>query len=192
VLAYPIMGVLFPSATALAAKLLLTGSLFVLFGALSTITASVLQSIGKQRTALINASVSLILNLVILAVILLIWPVGGIYWVMLANLLFAVFYTVLNGFMLHKYLRFRNELLQTYLFPLLASAVMGAAAFGIYQLLFRLTRRPSIAVIIAILIAIPVYLIGYVVISRTTREEMLHYPMGTKIVRVLELLRVYR
>ena len=94
--------------------------------------------------------------------------------------------------MLHKYLRFRNELLQTYLFPLLASAVMGAAAFGIYQLLFRLTRRPSIAVIIAILIAIPVYLIGYVVISRTTREEMLHYPMGTKIVRVLELLRVYR
>ena len=192
VLAYPIMGVLFPSATALAAKLLLTGSLFVLFGALSTITASVLQSIGKQRTALINASASLILNLVILAVILMIWPAGGIYWVMLANLLFAVFYTVLNGFMLHKYLRFRNELLQTYLFPLLASAVMGVAAFGIYQLLFRLTRRPSIAVIIAILIAIPVYLIGYVVISRTTREEMLHYPMGSKIVRVLELLRVYR
>ena len=164
----------------------------MLFGALSTITASVLQSIGKQRTALINAAVSLILNLVILAVILLIYPAGGIYWVMLANLLFAVFYTVLNGFMLRKYLRFRNELRQTYLFPLLASAIMGVAAFGIYQLLFRLTHRPSIAVIIAILIAIPLYLIAYVITSGTTREEMLHYPMGTKIVRVLELLRVYR
>ncbi|MBR2188032.1 MAG: polysaccharide biosynthesis protein [Eubacterium sp.] len=192
VLAFPIMGVLFPTATELGARLLLTGSLFVLFGALSTITASVLQSIGRQRTALINAAVSLILNLVILAIMLLIAPALGIYTVMIANLLFAVFYSILNGLMLRKHLGFRNELKQTYLFPLLASAVMGAAAFGIYQLLFHLTRRPSVAVIIAIIIAVPVYLVLYVVVSGTTREEMLHFPMGSKIVRALEMLRVYR
>ena len=55
VLAKPIMGVLFPASSALAANLLMTGALYVIFSALATITGSVLQSIGQQKTALVNA-----------------------------------------------------------------------------------------------------------------------------------------
>ena len=49
VLASPIMGVLFPASTELAARLLMTGALSVIFTALATITGSVLQSIGRQK-----------------------------------------------------------------------------------------------------------------------------------------------
>ena len=49
VLAFPITGVLFPSSSSLSGKLLMMGAVSVVFSALSTITNSVLQSIGQQR-----------------------------------------------------------------------------------------------------------------------------------------------
>ncbi len=192
VLAFPIMGVLFPSATALAARLLMTGSLYVIFTALATITGSVLQSIGQQKVAMFNAGIALIVNLVGLGVLLLVFPQIDIYGVMLANILFSVIYCLMNGRALRKYLGYRNEMKKTYLEPLAASAVMGAVAAGIYYGLFVLTRRPFICLVIAILAALLVYLVSYVVLSKTPEEELQHYPLGNRLVQVLRILHVYR
>ncbi|MGI6116967.1 MAG: putative polysaccharide biosynthesis protein [Bilifractor sp.] len=191
-LAYPIMGVLFPSATGLAADLLLTGSVYVLFAALSTITSSVLQSIGKQRDALLNAGISLILNLVILTVMLFLAPQLSIYAVMIANILYSLIDWILNEIRLRKYLGYKGEFRRTYLHPLEASVIMGLVAIGVYELLFHLTRRPSIATIVALVVAVIVYLIAYVIVSGTGEAEMRRYPMGTKIVSFLRAIRVYR
>ena len=191
VLAYPIMGVLFPSSTDLAGKLLLTGAVYVVFAALSTITGSVLQSIGKQRVTLINAAIALLLNIVILAVMLILAPKLSIYAVMLANIFYALIYCIVNDIMLRKYLGYRNEWIKTYLQPLIASAIMGAAAYGIYEGLFMLTRRPFIALLAAVVAAVLLYLIVYVKISGTTKEEMRRFPMGTKLVRILQIIHIY-
>ena len=69
---------------------------------------------------------------------------------------------------------------------------MGAASYGLYRLLRALTRRPSIAVIIAVIAAVPVYLILYVLVSRVTEEELRRFPLGGRLVRFLQLIRVYR
>lgn len=191
VLAYPIMGVLFPSSTDLAGKLLLTGAVYVVFAALSTITGSVLQSIGKQRVTLINAAIALVLNIVILAVMLILAPKLSIYAVMLANIFYALIYCIVNDIMLRKYLGYRNEWIKTYLQPLIASAIMGAAAYGVYEGLFMLTRRPFIALLAAVVAAVLLYLIVYVKISGTTKEEMRRFPMGTKLVRILQIIHIY-
>ena len=45
--------------------------------------------------------------------------------------------------------------------------------------------------IICILIAIVVYLIAFVVVTGTTEAEMRRMPMGTKLVKVLRILRIY-
>ncbi len=192
VLAHPVMGVLFPASTELAERLLLTGAAYVIFSALATITSSVLQSIGEQKWALINAGISLGLNLVILTVLLLLFPELDIYAVMIANILFSVIICVLNGISIRKFLGHKNEWKKTYLQPLAASAGMGAAAFAIYQGLFLATRRPFIGLVISILIAVVVYLILYVVVTRTSEEEMRKFPMGGKLVKVLRMLRIYR
>ena len=42
----------------------------------------------------------------------------------------------------------------------------------------------------AILIAIVVYLIAFVVVTGTTEAEMRRMPMGTKLVKVLRILRI--
>lgn len=192
VLAHPVMGVLFPASTELAERLLLTGAAYVIFSALATITSSVLQSIGEQKWALINAGISLGLNLVILTVLLLLFPGLDIYAVMIANILFSVIICILNGISIRKFLGHKNEWKKTYLQPLIASAGMGAAAFAVYQGLFLATRRPFIGLVIAILLAVVVYLILYVVVTRTSEEEMRKFPMGGKLVKVLRMLKVYR
>ena len=192
VLAHPVMGVLFPSSTELAERLLLTGAVYVIFSALATITSSVLQSIGQQKWALLNAGISLVLNLVILSVLLLLFPELDIYAVMIANILFSVIICLLNALSIRKFLGHRNEWKKTYLQPLAASAGMGAAAFLVYQGLFLLTRRPFIALILAVLLAVIVYLILYVVVTKTSEEEMRRFPMGGKLVKVLRMLKIYR
>ena len=125
-------------------------------------------------------------------VLLLVAPGLDIYNVMIVQILFSAVCTVLNAVAVRKYLGFRGEFRKTYAEPLLAAAIMGAAAFGVYELLFRLTRRPSISLIVSIVIAVIVYLILYVVISRTTEEELREFPLGGKMVVFLRKIRVYR
>ncbi|HIU76008.1 MAG TPA: polysaccharide biosynthesis C-terminal domain-containing protein, partial [Candidatus Pelethocola excrementipullorum] len=192
VLAHPIMGVLFPDSTELGTNLLMFGAVSVIFSALSTITNSVLQSIGKQRIALRNAAISLGLNLVSLSVMLFVAPDVGIYAMLVANILFAVCMCVLNGLSLRQYLDYKNEFKDSYGKPLLAAAGMGLAAWMIYYGLFALTRRPFIGLIISIPAAIVVYMILFVVITGTPEEEMRKFPLGTRIISFLRLIRVYR
>lgn len=191
VLSFPITGVLFPGSTDLSAWLLLGGSVSVVFSALSTITNSALQSIGKQKIALRNAAVSLALNVAVVSVILAISEKPGIFAVLIANIAFSVSMCFLNNLSIRKYLRFRNEFRNTYLMPLAAAACMGVVTWIVYYGLFLLTRRPAICLVIAIVIAVPLYLILYVLITHTTEEEMRKFPMGSKIVRVLRILRIY-
>ena len=192
VLAKPIMGVLFPASSALAANLLMTGALYVIFSALATITGSVLQSIGQQKTALVNAGISLGINLGVLTLLLLLFPGLGIYGVMLANILFSAVICVLNSMSIRKFLGHKNEWKKTYLQPAIASAGMGLLAAGVYYGLFALTRRPFIALMIAVLLAVVAYLILYVVVTGTGEEEMRRFPMGGKVVKILRILKIYR
>lgn len=192
VLAHPVMGVLFPSSTELAERLLMTGAVYVIFSALATITSSVLQSIGQQKWALINAGISLILNLAVLALLLLLFPGLDIYAVMIANILFSFVICLLNAVSIRKFLGHRNEWKKTYLQPLIASAGMGLVAFAVYQGLFLLTRRPFIALLVSVVLAVLVYLILYVIVTKTSEEEMRKFPMGGKLVKVLRMLKIYR
>lgn len=192
VLAKPIMGVLFPASSALAANLLMTGALYVIFSALATITGSVLQSIGQQKTALVNAGISLGVNLGVLTLLLLLFPGLGIYGVMLANILFSAVICVLNSMSIRKFLGHKNEWKKTYLQPAIASAGMALLAAGVYYGLFALTRRPFIALMIAVLLAVAAYLILYVVVTGTGEEEMRRFPMGGKVVKILRILKIYR
>ena len=192
VLAYPLMGVLFPSSTALAARLMIFGSVYILTDAFSIISGGVLQAIGHQRTALVNAGISLGANLVSLALLLLAVPQLDIYAVLISNIIFSFVCCIANIISMRKLLGYRQDIRRIYLEPAAASAVMGILVMLIYYLLFRLTRRPFIGLLAAVLAGMLVYLVMYVICSHTTEEEMYSYPMGGRLVKILRLLHVYR
>lgn len=191
VLAFPIMELVM-GGSSLAGKLLIVGSISVIFSALSTITNSVLQSIGQQKIALRNAGISLLADVVLLVAILFAFPKVGIYAVVLVNIVFAVSMCILNTVSLRKFLGFKNEIRAPYLYPLAAAAGMGVFAWIIYYGLFVLTKRPGICLILAVVSSVLIYLVLYVVVSKIPKEEMARLPFGTKLVAVLKLIRIYR
>ncbi|HBA63230.1 MAG TPA: polysaccharide biosynthesis protein [Lachnospiraceae bacterium] len=191
VLAFPIMRLLFGKNTQTAGWMLVTGGIAVIFYSLSTITNGVLQGIGKQTIPLRNATISLVVNLIILTVLTKFTPLGA-YAVMIANLAYGICMCILNQMALRKHVHYRAEYKRTYLQPFIAAAGMGVVAWGVYYGLYTLLHRNLICLVISIPLACVAYLILYVLISGITEKEMQKMYMGTKLVKILRILRVYR
>ena len=62
--------------------------------------------------------------------------------------------STLNCMAIEKYLGFRYEIIKCFLLPLAASALMGGAAWGTYELTHYLVPSNLISVIAAIIIAV--------------------------------------
>lgn len=192
VLGFPIVGILFPRSTDLSGQLLMAGAVTVVFSALSTITNGVLQAIGQPKLPLRNSAISLILNVITVAVCAYFFPQMGVFSVLLASLVFAVCMCVLNAMSLRKYLGHKNDFINGYGKPFLAAAGMGVTAWIVYYGLHLLIPVRILCLGAAMVCALIVYLILYVIITKTTEEQMRKFPMGNYIVRVLRMIRVFR
>ncbi len=192
VLAFPIVGVLFPAASELSGQLLLAGAITVVFSAVSTITNGVLQAIGQPRIPLRNAAISLLLNVVTVSAVSFLFPQIGVFSVILANLVFAVTMCVLNAYALKRYLGYKNDFINGYGKSFIASAIMGAFAWAVYYGLYKLVPIRIICLGVSIGFAVCIYLILYVIVTKTNEEQMRRFPMGRYMVKILRLIRVYR
>lgn len=192
VLGFPIVGILFPRSTDLSGQLLMAGAVTVVFSALSTITNGVLQAIGQPKLPLRNSAISLILNVITVAVCAYFFPQMGVFSVLLASLVFAVCMCVLNAMSLRKYLGHKNDFINGYGKPFLAAAGMGVTAWIVYYGLHLLIPVRILCLGVAMVCALVVYLILYVIITKTTEEQMRKFPMGNYIVKVLRMIRVFR
>lgn len=192
VLGFPIVGILFPRSTDLSGQLLMAGSVTVVFSALSTITNGVLQAIGQPKLPLRNSAISLVLNVITVAVCTYFFPQMGVFSVLLASLVFAVCMCFLNAMSLRKYLGHKNDFINGYGKPFLAAAGMGVTAWIVYYGLHLLIPVRILCLGVAMVCALVVYLILYVIITKTTAEQMRKFPMGNYIVKVLRMIRVFR
>lgn len=192
VLAKPINAVLFPAASDLSAKLLMAGAVTVIFSALSTITNGALQAIGRPKVPLRNATISLVLNVITVCVFSFVFPKMGVFSVILANLVFAVAMCVLNAIALKKYLGHTNDFVNGYGKPLIAAGIMGIAAWVVYRVIYAVIPVHIIGLAVSMLLAVCIYLILYVLVTKTTEEQMRRFPLGRYMVKILRLIRVYR
>lgn len=189
VLGYPIVDMLFNQDARLGGDLLFLGSLAVVFFSLSTVTNGILQGINKMRVPVRNALIALILHVGIL-IILLYGLDTGIYGVVIANMLFGLTMCILNSISIANFLGYRQEVKKTFALPSLAAVVMGAASYLVYYLLRLLTKKPSIACLIAIFVAVAVYFVMLIALKCVTEEELLGMPMGTKAVAAAKKLHL--
>ena len=189
VLAQPIMNLLFPGSPKDAGYMLMAGAVSVLFYSLSTITNGVLQGIGKQHIPLRNASISLVVNVAVLAGLT--WFTDlGIYSVLAATVAYSLSMCILNNLSVRKYLNFKNEFAETYGKPLAAAAGMGVAAWIVYYGLSIVVPSNVICLIPAVGIAVILYFILFVKITKADESMMRRYPMGGLIVRMLKVIRI--
>ncbi len=185
VLAAPVNNLLFSgSNNAEAIRMMIVGSSAVIFLSLSTVTNAILQGINRMHVPVRNAFISLLLHVAVLYIMLMVFRLG-IYSMVFASILFAVFMCLLNAWSIRRYLKYRQEIVKTFLLPAVASAVMGAVAFGVYRGVTMIIHSNAAGTVLAVLAAVFVYGILLIRLRCVDEEELGAVPGGGKIISIL-------
>lgn len=197
VLAKPVISLLFSGNKAeeldLAAKLLMTLALSVVFYALSTLNSSILQGLGKVNAPIFNAGIALVIQTVT-AIVLLFFTKLDLYSIAIANTLYSGVMCVLNQYSVRKAIGYKQEIIRTFLIPAAASAFMGAIAWAVYEGMYLLTEPmrnadisallvTALTVIPAILIAVLVYFAMLLILRGVDEQELRGLPKGYLLVK---------
>ncbi|MCD8098171.1 MAG: polysaccharide biosynthesis C-terminal domain-containing protein [Lachnospiraceae bacterium] len=191
VLAAPILTLLFGQEEyrATSTLLLQTGSISVVLYGMSTLTNGILQGMDKMRLPVIHAAISLALHVGLLVGLIMLTDLG-IHAVVWANIFFAFLMCVLNSRSIAKYMRYRQEVLRTFLVPIAASALMGLAVWGVYHGLYAMLGSNTLATLVAIVVAVPVYAVALLLLKGLKEEEILAFPKGRTLLRVVKKLHL--
>jgi stage V sporulation protein B len=191
VLSEPIINLLFPGANPIVYKALTAGCISVVFYSLSTLTNSLLQGIGKVMEPVKNATLALLIHLVFLVAILKFTNMK-LYGLVFGTIVYSLCVCIFNQISVRKYLSTRLDVKKIYLAPAVASIFMGIVAWGVFKLLYMLTRINSISVVIAILVAVVFYAIAIIVAGGYSEKELMALPKGALIVKFAKKLHLIR
>ena len=191
VLAKPVTLLLYPQKASVdtVSYLLAAMSISIIFYALSTISNAVLQGIGKVNLPVVNAAVALVIQTLVLVPLLLTTDIG-LYTLVIATVLYSFLMCILNGISVKKELKYKQEIIKTFLLPGWAAILMGAAAFGVYHGLYLLIHMNVVCLAAAILVAVPIYFVLTIKMGAVGRKDLLALPKGTLFVRIAEKCRL--
>lgn len=189
VLAGPVNNLLFSGDNDLAVQMTLYGSIAVVFYSVSTVTNAILQGIDRMRLPIVHALTALVLHLAAMEVMVLVFHMG-IFSMVFANILFAVIMCFLNHRSIRKILGYRQEVKKTILLPAAASAVMGAAAVGVYKLIHLGIQSNAVCTLGAVAAAMAVYGVLLVKLGCLDEDELHQMPGGTRLLQVFRKLRL--
>ena len=190
ILGKPIISLLFKGEIDLAAIMLAYGSISVIFFSLSTLGNGILQGLNKLKTPVLNSLIAFVLHFLALLLMLKVFK-WGIHSVVIANLLFAVFVSVLNHLAIYRTIAYKQELKQTFLIPFISSVIMGVFTFLTYFLISKLTDF-RIALFIAMFIAVIVYFTALVLLKGINEYDLSLIPFGSKIYSLLRKIGIYK
>ena len=191
VLAGPIIKLLYsrvtPEALAIAEPLMHVAAFTVIFISLVQTATGALQGAGRHWLPMLFL---LIGGITKIAVNLIFIPMSeiNILGAVLSNLACYGVAGILDTIALLHVTKAKLSVVNTFLKPAFAAAVMGAAAWGVRYLLSRVgflkTGLPSrIVTIIAILVAVAVYAVLTLLLGIFTTEELAYIPGGRKLAR---------
>ncbi len=189
VMASPILQLLFHDDRKKMAYILMIGAVCVVFYSLSTITNAILQGLNRMRDPLKNAAISLAIHVVLLFLFLLTGM--RIYGVVVANTLFSVTMCILNQIDIHKTIGYRQEYQKTFIKPLIAAAIMGAATRLLYMLLHLFTGN-AVSTILSLVFAVVLYALLLLLTGTLSGEDLEELPKGARLASVARRLHLLR
>lgn len=189
-----IMKLLFPTTdTVISGRMLMYGSVAVLFYALSTVTNAALQGMDRMRLPVRHAAISLLIHIPLMVILLKFTKLGA-HALVIGNIIYPLIVCALNWASVARYANYRQEVKTTFIIPLLASSVMWIETFCLSRLMVKVlpvnyvTNAPI--TIICIVNACLVYFIMLFVLKGVTREELKEFPMGGRMAKFADKLKI--
>ncbi len=192
VLAKPIVYVLYPQPDSvdLVAKLLQVLAVTVIFYGLSTISNGILQGTGYMNKPVIHSAAALIVQTAVL-ILLLTKTQLDLYSMAVATIVYSLLICILNGWSMRRKLDYRQEVTRTFIIPTVAALWMGGITFLVYYGMDRLFIAVGllekgrmnwglnlIAMVLAVLAALPSYFAFLIRLGGVTQGELMGIPGG--------------
>lgn len=166
----------------LPAKLLMFGSISVIFYSLSTLSNGVLQGIDRMRIPVRNAAIALVIHLGILYLTIYVFN-WQLYGVVVSCIMFGLLMCIFNWLSIGKYLDYHQEIKRTFIIPLIASLFMGVVVWLANFIIIKFL--PSlISVVISICIGAVVYFVLLIKLKGVRENEIRSFPGGNFLVKL--------
>ena len=189
VLASPILRLLFRDSYQLSANFMCFGAIAIVFYALSTVSTSILQGIGKLKVPVINSAISLGIHVVLMYILLEFTPLST-YALVIGNVIFALVVSILNWFSLEKYLDYHQEILKTFVIPTVSAGLMGVAAYFICNGFIKWMGNILISLLITIPVSVVLYFSLLILMKGVDEHEIAQAPKGETIIRILRKMHL--
>lgn len=189
-----IMKLLFPTTdTVISGRMLMYGSVAVLFYALSTVTNAALQGMDRMRLPVRHAAISLLIHIPLMVILLKFTKLGA-HALVIGNIIYPLIVCALNWASVARYANYRQEVKTTFIIPLLASSVMWIETFCLSRFMAKVLPvnyvTNALITIICIVNACLVYFIMLFVLKGVTREELKEFPMGGRMAKFADKLKI--
>ena len=201
VLSRPIVFLLFPQRSSLdeAAALLAGMGITVIFYSISTVTNAVLQGSGHLNIPVANAALSLVIQAVILASLLLFTDMGNSALVV-AAIVYSCLMCIMNHRAMKRILGIKRDLHGRLVMPFISAAIMGifsrliwqAADHGLSLAGLGDYLSSMIALMLSVFAAIWIYALLLVRLGCISKTELLQIPKGSSVVKILERTKILR
>ncbi|MCC2253492.1 polysaccharide biosynthesis protein [Ruminococcus sp. CLA-AA-H200] len=188
-LASPLMVLLYNDDSATPANLLMMGAIVIVLYGWSTITNSVLQGLNYMSTPAKNAAIALVVHLIAFVIMMTVFRMN-VYALAAGNIVFSLVMAFLNQRKIHQVCGFRVNIKKTFLKPILASLIMGIITYAVHFGLDRLIGGRVIPTVVAILIAMAVYVVLILKMGAVSDDDVESLPMGARILRVCRRLHL--
>ena len=193
VFADPILKLLFPRASS-GAFIMQVCVLATIFTAMEQTINGALQGLGKifvPAIALtIGVTLKLILNLILVPIPTEVFPLGGVVGAAFATDVchFTAFWIVFT--VLKRTIKMKTSFARLMAKPLIASGMMAIVSYGLFILLKGIIPF-KLATIIALVVAVIVYLLSVLILRIFSKEDILMLPFGQRIYSILVRLKIY-
>ena len=188
IFAQPILNLLFPNAND-GALILQISALTIIFTILDQTINGALQGFGKLMIPTISLATGVFVKFIFNITLIKIPSIGvyGAAWGSVACHLVAFCIAIT---LLRKNIKLNLTFSKFAIKPAIATTIMGICSYFIYLVLKGIIIE-RLATIIAIIVAVIVYLLSVVILKIFTKEELKMMPAGDKIIKILEKLKIY-
>lgn len=182
VLASPLMVLLYNDSSATPANLLMLGAIVIVLYGWSSITNSVLHGLNYMSSPAKNAAIALVVHLAAFVVMLVVFRMN-VYALVGSNIVFALIMCILNQWKIRKVCGYKIKIKHMFLKPFLSAAVMGIVTYFVWFVLDLLIGGRVIPTVIAICIAVIVYVVLILKTGALSEDDILALPMGARLLR---------
>ena len=187
VLAEPILRMLYPKLTAnelmLAADLMRTASIGVIFLSMVQAMTGVVQGLGKPQIPVFNLFIGFVLKVITMLILMSIKSVN-IQGAAISTVVCYAYAGIADTIYMLRRTNAPLMLYDTFIKPITGSVAMGIVAHLAYKALAK-SGHATIATIAAVAAGVAVYAIAVILLKMLSKEELNYIPGGGKLKRIM-------